>query len=80
MGTKRHEPSGAQPEDTLPVEDLYELTGTPLPEDQDVIVPLDEIETEPEYTDTERYELLPEPAIDPDDTVDVLVAREGRSG
>jgi hypothetical protein len=80
MGMKRREPSDEEPADTLPVEDLYELTGTPLPEDQDVIMTLDEIETEPEYTDTERYELLPEPVNNPDDTVDVLVAREGRSG
>ena len=80
MSAQRREPSEPQAEDTLPVEDLYELTGTPLPDDQDAIVQLDEIETDQEYTDTELDELMPEPVRDPGDTVDVLVAREGRSG
>jgi hypothetical protein len=80
MDVNRGEDSDSQTDDTVPVEDLYQLTGTPLPEDQDAVVEPDEIEMEQEYTDTERYELLPEPVDDPEETIEVLVARERRAG
>jgi hypothetical protein len=80
MDVNRGDVSDSQTDDSVPVEDLYQLTGTPLPEDQDAVVEPDEIEMEQEYTDTERYELLPEPVDDPEETIEVLVARERRAG
>jgi hypothetical protein len=80
MNTSRREPGATDPDPDIPVEDLYELTGTPLPDDQDAVVEPDEIEMEAEYTETERDELMPEPVADPEETVEVLMAREQRSG
>lgn len=80
MNAKRRGPSDGQPDEALPVEDLYELSGTPLPENQDVIVEQDEVEEPREYTDTELDELLPEPTGSPVDGVEDLAASENRSG
>lgn len=80
MNTNRREPGAANDDEDIPVESLYELSGTPLPVDQDALLKPEEIEVAPEYTDTELDELLPRTVADPDETGDVLMAREHRSG
>lgn len=80
MNADRRDRTDAQPDDELPVEDLYELSGTPAPEDQDVIIEPDEIEEEREYTDTERDELLPQPGNEQVDGIEDLAAGEIRPG
>jgi hypothetical protein len=80
MNADRRDPRDAQPDDELPVEDLFELSGTPLPADQDVIVDPHEVEEPREYTDTERDELLPEPGSEPVDGIEDLAAGGLREG
>jgi hypothetical protein len=80
MNADRRDPSGAKPDEDLPVEDLYELSGTPAPQDQDVIVEPDEVEEAREYTETELDELLPQTIDDPLDGPEDLGAGELRPG
>jgi hypothetical protein len=80
MDTNRRQPGATDDDQDIPVESLYELSGTPLPVDQDALLEPEEIEVAPEYTYTELDELLPQAVADPDETGDVLMAREQRSG
>ncbi len=80
MNADRRDPTVPDTDDDLPVEDLYELSGTPLPVDQGAVVVPDEVEEQREYTDTERDELLPEPGDEPVDGIEDLAAIELRAG
>jgi len=80
MNADRRDPGDAQPDVEVPVEALFELSGTPLPVDQDVTVDPHEVEEPREYTDTERDELLPEPSSEPVDGIEDLAASKLREG
>jgi hypothetical protein len=80
MNADRRDRSDAKPDEDVPVEDLYQLSGTPAPQDQDVIVEPDEVEEAREYTETELDELLPQTVDGPLDGLEDLAAGELRPG
>jgi hypothetical protein len=64
----------------LDPEDIRQLSGTPPPSEQDAVVEPEEIESERELTDTERYEAESEVSPPEDDIADVLLDRDLRDG